>query len=345
LEKIPVIIVNWNGLDDTVECVDSVLKQSHQELIIYLVDNNSDNNEYEKLTLKFGNEPRIVLQKNETNIGFTLAHNQLFDRLLNSGANYVALLNNDAVAEKNWLRNILETAQSEKTDMVASIMLNYYTRSTVDSAGLFMLSSGEILPFGHGLQIEKLPHHKTTSVAACGGACLYRISLLKEIGTFDPYFSTGYEDAELGLRAYLAGKKISVAANSIVYHKMSRSVSKVFDRKKAQKIQEDINYTYLKLMPAGAILFNAISNIPRIIILLLIHLLTLRFRFVVIQTSAFSKTISELPTIFSRRKEFRKMRKSGSFKILNAQTFFLIYDLKRFIRIILKRERNQFEKY
>lgn len=344
MEKIPVIVLNWNGFNDTVECIDSLLKQSWQDFIIYLVDNCSSNHEFEKLQEKYKTDNKIVFQKNETNLGFTIAHNQLFDQLKNSDAPYIALINNDAVADINWLENAILTGEKEKADIVSCLMINYNNRKKTDSAGLFMLSSGEILPVGHDTEIGELPDNINV-ISASGGACLYRISMLNEIGTFDSYFSTGYEDAELGLRAFLSGKKIVLASNARVFHKMSQSVSKIFNRRKSQKIQEDINYTYLKLMPPGVIVFNAIFNIPRWVVVILVHFFTFRFRFILIQIGALIRTCKEIKLIFKKRKEFRKHRKQGTIMMLKAQTFFLSYDMKRFIQFIVKRRHNQFENY
>jgi GT2 family glycosyltransferase len=344
MQSIPVIILNWNGFDDTVECVDSLLNQSFTDFVIYLTDNGSDNHEFEMLFEKYSENPNIRLLKNEINLGFTLAHNQLFEILKDSGAEFVALINNDAVADASWLDHAIKTAKTKNADIVACQMLNYYARDLIDSAGLFLLSSGEILPLYNGKNINSVSE-VNKPIAASGGACLYRMSMLDEIGTFDPYFSTGYEDAELGLRAFLAGKKIIYAADSIVYHKISRSVSKIVDQKRIQKIQEDINYTYFKLMPAGAIALNALINIPRIIIILLIHLITLRFKFLKCRFMAITGTLSDWKRIGIQRAEFKEMRKLNSWDILKTQQFSAVYDLKRFYSFIIHGKRNQFEKY
>lgn len=344
MEKIPIIILNWNGFDDTIECVNSVLEQSFQNFVIYLTDNNSENNEFERLVGKFGNDKRIVVLKNRTNLGFTLAHNQLFDQLIGSNAEFVALINNDAVADSLWLESAIKIASIENADIVACKMLNYYVRNAIDSNGLFLLSSGEILPLYNGENQTSVADDKKL-IAASGGACLYRLSMLEEIGTFDPYFSTGYEDAELGLRAFIAGKKIVYASDSTAYHKISRSVSKVIDQKRIQKIQEDINYSYLKLMPSGAIAINALINIPRTLIVLLIHIITFRFKFLRCQLMATIQTISDLKLIVVKRSEMKKLRKLKTWDIIKIQHFSLAYDLKRFYRFVIKGRKNQFEKY
>jgi GT2 family glycosyltransferase len=345
MKPIPVIILNWNGFDDTVECVDSVLNQSFSDFVIYLTDNGSDNNEFEKLHAKYSDNPKVILLKNEINLGFTLAHNQLFEILKSSGAEHVALINNDAVADLYWLENAIKTAITEKADMVACKMVNYYDRSLIDSNGLFLLSSGEILPIDNGKKSKSVSDIKKP-IAVSGGACLYRLQMLNEIGSFDPYFSTGYEDAELGLRAFIVGKKIIANSNSIVYHKVSQSVSKIIDQKRIQKIQEDINYTYYKLMPDGVIIFNVLFNIPRIVFILIIHLITFRFKFIVCFVKATKRTfLTDWNQIRNERIKFLKLRKRSTFEILRAQRFWLFFDLKRFYTYIITGQKNQFEKY
>jgi GT2 family glycosyltransferase len=344
LTEIPVIILNWNGINDTIECVDSVLKQSFQDLIIYLVDNGSGNNEYEQLVQKYQNNKRIEFIKNEINRGFTLAHNQLFELAKQLSPEYVALINNDAIADKNWLQNAFNCAKEQNAQIVACKMINYYDRKRIDSAGLFLLSSGEILPSNHNNFLNS-SFKPVNILAASGGACLYRFEMLNEIGFFDTYFSTGYEDAELGLRAYLAGNKIVYSPDSIVFHKISQSVSKIIDQKRIQKIQEDINYTYFKLMPLGLIIFNSIFNIPRIVIILFIHLFTFRIKFIKCQLLASLRTIHDCKLILTERLKFRKLKRLTTLDILKIQQFSLVYDLKRFYNYFIIGKKNQFEKY
>jgi GT2 family glycosyltransferase len=344
LEKTPVIILNWNGIDDTIECVESVLKQSFQDFVIYLVDNCSENQEFERLYEKYHDNSQIELLKNEINLGFTLANNQIFEKLKVSGTEFIALINNDAVADSSWLEKALKTAKEQKAQIVACKMINYFDREKPDSEGLILLSSGEILPSCHYFNVNSTSK-PVNIIAASGGACLYQIEMLNQIGFFDPYFSTGYEDAELGLRAFMSGYKIAYEAKSIVYHKISRSVLKIIDQKRVQKIQEDINYTYFKLMPTTVILINAMINIPRKIIIVLIHLFLFRFKFIKCQLLAIVRTFHDRNIILSERAKFRKIRKLNSCEIMKAQHFSLVYDFKRFNRYVIGGRKNQFEKY
>lgn len=342
---IPVIIINWKGFDDTIEAVESVLNQSYKDIIIHIADNNSGEEEFKKLSALFDGNPRIMLHKNEENLGFTIAHNVLFEKLLKEDYEYIALLNNDAVADKNWIENMLHSARKENADIVACKMLNYFNRKIIDSQGLYLLSSGEILPVGNGESEDTFRNYKSI-VGASGGACLYKTEMLKDTGIFDSYFSTGYEDAELGLRAFISGKKIIFCEDAIISHKISKSVSKVSDEKKIQKIYEDKNYTYLKLMPFGVLIFNFIPNILRFILILLIHLVTFRFRFLKNYLIAHYHTIfRDMRKIITARNEIRGRRKSNTLTIIKNQRFVFYYDLKRFFEFIIKGKKNKLEKY
>ncbi len=345
MAAIPVIIVNWKGFDDTIESVESLLKQSCKDIIIHVADNNSGEEEFGKLSAKYGGNVRIKLHRNKENLGFTIAHNKLFEKLLEGDYEYIALLNNDAVADNNWIENMLHSAKKENADIVACKMLNYYNRKIIDSQGLYLLSSGEILPAGNGESVDS--YRNTESIiGASGGACLYKTKMLKETGIFDSYFSTGYEDAELGLRAFICGKKIVLCGEAIVYHKISKSVSKVSDGKKIQKIYEDKNYTYLKLMPVGVLILNFIPNALRFLVIIFIHIITLRFRFLKNYLIAHYHTISrDRRKIIKARSEMSGKMKVNSSTIIKNQIFFLYHDINRFNRFILKGEKNKLEKY
>jgi GT2 family glycosyltransferase len=91
----PIIIVNWKGLHDTIECVNSLLLYSESDFRIYLIDNFSNDGSIEALQNLFGNHPKITLVQNSSNLGFTGAHIEILHQLLDQNYPYVALLNND----------------------------------------------------------------------------------------------------------------------------------------------------------------------------------------------------------------------------------------------------------
>jgi GT2 family glycosyltransferase len=341
---IPVIVLNWNGATDTIECVNAVLTQTCADFLLYLVDNGSGEMDVKTLREAFGNHPKIRLILNEVNYGFTRGCNHvLADILQNENPEYIALLNNDATPEPQWLERLVERARRHEAGMVSSRMINYYDRSRMDNAGHFMLNTAEILPAGHGEPVE---HYGSPfeNMGACAGAALYSTAMLRDIGLFDEYFDTGYEDAELGLRAGILGYKTIYEPSAIVYHKVSRSVSRIRDLKYLTKIQTNIFYTYLKLMPASVILINLPFIGVKYLCVVVFDLAFWRGRFLRMFIEAFYAVLfrDRALTLKNRRRFLSRQRPISAIRLIRKQTFFLRHDLKRLFKYLIDRKGNLF---
>lgn len=348
MKKIPIIILNWNGLDDTLECIPSVLTQSYPHFHIYLVDNGSRPEQVQPLVEKYANHPKITLIQNKENLGFTRGNNVIMKQLLDDSSNieYIALLNNDTKVDKNWLQELVLCAQTQKASIIASKMINYFHPHIMDNAGHKMLNTGEILPVAHAEPIEQY-EETFENIGSCAGATLYEVAMLRQIGIFDEYFDTGYEDAELGLRATVTGYKCVFAPKAIVWHKVSQSINKIRDFKYTLKIQVDIFYTSLKLLPTTVLLIHFIPFVIKILMVLAIDVIFRRWKFLKVMLYAFYKIlVADRKIIAANRKAFYKKQKTiSSFKIMKHLEFFLLFDIRRFKKYIIQGETMVFEKY
>ena len=346
--EIPVIIINWKGIEDTLECMDSVLQLSYPHYKIYLVDNYSNDGSKAILKEQFQSNPKVKLILNQENLGFTKANNEIFDLILSqkNKPKYIALLNNDTVVKPDWLSNLVACAQGSSASIVASKMINYYDRKLMDNAGHRMLNTGEILPIGHGDPTD-LYNVSKENMGACAGACLYRVSMLEDIGIFDEYFNTGYEDAELGLRATLAGYKCLFEPTAIVYHKMGNSIGKVFNYKYALTIQKNILYTYFKLMPLSNILISIPFIFIRYFLMSLTYLFFRKWKYLKILKESlqdfFTKDLKAIRQV--RQLYISNNLKLSTWKISQKLTFFIIPDIDRFLRIFVKKEKSALDSY
>ena len=329
--RIPIIVLNWNGYDDTVECISSLLMMQGVDFQVFLIDNNSDNSEGQRLRdLYTDNEiVRVVLSK--VNMGFTKGNNYAFNELLAEDYTYIALLNNDTVVDPFWLKNAIDSAQRQDADMVSSKMINYYDRSIMDNAGHFMLNTAEILPIGHAQPIEKY-NANSINLGACGGAAIYRTKMLREAGIFDEFFDTGYEDAEYGVRINLLGYKSIYEPSAKVYHKVSRSIRKVRNEDYVIKIQRNIFYTYVKLLPLSYILFNLLFILIKYFFLFIGALISFNLRVIRIHYRTLKaflfKDLKRALAMRNRMKE--RFDFKGKQSTINLMKFFFWTDLRRF---------------
>ena len=344
---IPIIILNWNGLEDTKECIDSVLGLTNVHFKIYLLDNASEENQVIELKRLYANHPKISLHLNESNIGFSKAHIKIYkEELSNMDCDYIALLNNDTIVDKNWLSELVLIAKNKNAELVSSKMISYFDRNIIDNTGHKMLNTGEILPIGHGDSIKN--HNKEIeNIGPCAGACLYSKEMIENIGFFDPFFSTGYEDAEFGLRAILAGYKSIYSPNAIVYHKMGQSIKKIFNFEYTTMIQTSILYSYFKNVPTLKLIIDLPFIIAKNIILFIINILFLRSRYLKVQLKAWVTIFNLWKTISIKRKNVRKLKKKRiSWLAFHKRTqFFLWFDLKRFWRVYILKQDSAFDSY
>lgn len=334
--RTPIIILNWNGLSDTTECMMSLSHLDTSKYEVILVDNGSSIQEQEKLHELYGASELINLIINDHNKGFTKGNSDIVENLF-GGDNvpeYIVLLNNDTVIHPDWVDQLIICAEEQEADIVSSKMINYYDRRVIDNLGHFMLNTGEILPLGH-----RQPHEQYTeifeNIGACGGAVLYRTQMIKEIGFFDPYFNTGYEDAELGLRAHLLGYRCIFCPTAIVFHKVSRSIKKIRDNSYLQKIQRNIFYTYIKLMPRRFLLINSLFLLLKYFMWFVFGVFSLQWQLIKLHGSAlYSFLRSDLAKARSARNDFYS-KYDDRIKYRNSLSgptrFFALTDLKRIL--------------
>ncbi len=244
---VSVIIPNLNGEKFLKGCFESLRAQSYKNFEIIFVDNGSDDGSVDFI-LK--NYPETKLITNKTNLGFAQANNQGF-KIANG--KYMATLNNDTRADKEWLENLVLTAEkNEKTGMCASKILSMDHPRQIDSVGVNICLDG--MTRGRGrLEIDngQLGIEEVLFPSAC--AALYRKKMLDEIGFFDETFFAYCEDSDLGLRGRLAGWKAFLVPDAVVYHHYS-STAGSYSLLKAYLVERNHTWLVLKLFPLELII-------------------------------------------------------------------------------------------
>ncbi len=348
---VPVIILNWNGLQDTCDCVDHLLASEGVRFRVIVIDNGSDDPaELQTLKQRYEDHPAVEVRGNKTNLGFARGMNKALAQLLNEkktddraqALKYVALLNNDAFVEPDWLAQLVECAEATGAGSVASLMQRFDQPDRLDNAGHVFLNTGEIL--ARGSMAMASDYQASASVAgACAGACLLRLDMLEAIGLFDPFYFTGYEDAELGLRAMTAGWSQVYAPKARVRHKIGASLDKIRDLNYAVTLQVNIHYAYFKLMPTMVILINAPWIVLKTVVLLTLPILLGRWRLAKVQWLASARTLKNLPVIIQARRG--RPRDGLPYRaILGKQEFFFPLYWQYFRRFIWAGQPTIFER-
>lgn len=221
MNRVLIVILNWNGLEDTLKCVDSILNQSYKNFTICIVDNNSD----VRPSTKIKPDNNIVLIDNPTNLGFAEGVNTGIRYALENNYEYVALVNNDALADKDWLENLVSSSQQNNSSITAGVVLNE-SGTFIDSCGEYFSSWGVSFPAYRMKAKTEIPESGRV-FGATGGGVLYKTSLFKDIGLFDARFFMYFEDADINFRSQLNGHSSYYTRSAVLYHKGGASSNKV----------------------------------------------------------------------------------------------------------------------
>lgn len=206
-----VIILNWNGARLLPDCLSALAAQTYRDFELWLVDNGSIDESYALLndleqslqpTWLKASLPRLTtIIRNPDNSGFAAGNNLA---LRQCHTKYVVALNNDAIADPDWLGQLVHTAQTadRSVGMVASTMLFSHLPAIAASAGISIHQDGVALDRGLGIPSRTLEHAGVKPVfGPSAGAALYTSALLQDVGLFDARFFSYLEDADLAWRA------------------------------------------------------------------------------------------------------------------------------------------------
>jgi len=216
---ISVIIPNWNGKQFLAECIDSLKEQTFHDFEIILVDNGSTDGSAEFAVEGYGEFVRII--RNKKNLGFTGGNNVGIQA---ARGEYIVLLNNDTWAAPTWLEELVKTTYLDRPiGMWASKVYSYYKRNQIEAVGELIYWDGLSRSRGQYEQ-EQGQYEEMGEIffpPGCGG--MYRKVVFEEIGLFDEDFFAYGDDAEIGIRARLAGWKCVYVPKAVLYHKNSGS--------------------------------------------------------------------------------------------------------------------------
>ena len=263
MSKLAIIILNWNGYTDTIECLDSLLKNEHSIFDIIIVDNGSHDDSVlkiqewfqdQELTLnsvhrsevannygKATAEPPIKFQKDtpqtysivisDSNLGFSAGNNLGIRYALEKTYAVVMLLNNDTTLEPDAIQLIHESMKSNPSWGACVPKIKYYdSPKTIWNAGGFLRPlGGRRYLHPNAIDSENFTGFKRITFAT-GCALAIRSQIVKDHGGLCEDFFFGEEDYEFSKRLFLKNIEMSVVLDAVVYHKVGISRAQLLDK-------------------------------------------------------------------------------------------------------------------
>jgi len=214
-----VIVLNYNGAQVTLNCVDSVLRIEYANFRVIVVDNGSTDDSVTRFKEAL-TDPRVQLLVNDKNEGYAGGNNRGMVRALAAGAEYIFILNNDTIAEPGCLTPLVEAMERDAVlGIVGCPLFGSGPHPSANCQMRFNLFTGANADLVEGAETAE-PHEVDY---IWGTAMLLRVGAIKRMGMFDDRFFLFYEDTDLCFRAREAGYKVSLVACAGVQHLAGRT--------------------------------------------------------------------------------------------------------------------------
>lgn len=226
--KISIIILNWNGLDDTVECLESLKRITYSNYEVVVVDNGSEGNDAEALRERF--EDYIHLIENDRNYGFAEGNNiGMRYALQSSNPDYVLLLNNDTVVDPGFLSELVQVAESTPSIGIVGPKICFYHEPNMIQAAGGQISwwTGQESLVGCG-QVDRGQFDEMREVDwVIGCALLIKHETIKEIGLLHAGYFAYLEETDWCARCGKAGYRVVYAPEAKLWHKRRLAVGRI----------------------------------------------------------------------------------------------------------------------
>jgi len=225
--KVSIVILNWNGCDDTIECLESLKKIDYSNYDVIIVDNASSGDDVAVLHARFGDYIHSIV--NERNEGFAGGCNIGMRYALERGADYILLLNNDTVVDAGFLTEMVRVAEGDSKIGITGCKIYYYSQP-----GLLQSVGGKVnwwlgitTMCGRDEEDKGQYDDLLERDFVFGTALLLKRSVINKIGLLDASFFFECEDIDYCTRAKRAGCKIKYVPASKIWHKYGASSSKL----------------------------------------------------------------------------------------------------------------------
>jgi len=215
-----IIVLNWNGREDTLACLDSLMRMEYPSFHVTVVDNGSTDGSPDAVRRAF---PQVEVLETGANMGYAGGNNRGLERALERGAPYILLLNNDTTVAPDMLTHLAGAVEADPTVGMAGPTIYYADRPEViwTAGGAIHWGRGETRMMGldepdQG-QFGTAPR-EVDFVSGC--AMLLRRKVPERVGLLDERFFLYYEEVEWCVRARRAGFRIVHVPRARVWHRI-----------------------------------------------------------------------------------------------------------------------------
>ena len=230
MDKVGLVTITYNSADILQPFLDCVWEQTHDNLVLYVIDNYSRDSTLS--ILKKTNDSRLVVIENEINFGVAKANNQGIIKAIEDGCNQVLIINNDVEFEATLIEKLIKTQQENNCSLVTPKMMYFDSPNTIWYAGSWFIKKKGYLPLHRGMkELDKGQYDEMVEVEYAPTCCLLaKKEVFQHIGMMDEKYFVYFDDTDFSYRVWKDGKhKMFYYPYVKFYHKVG-SLTKSFNK-------------------------------------------------------------------------------------------------------------------
>jgi hypothetical protein len=223
IPKVFLIILDWNGLKDTCECLESVKKIDYPNYEVIVVDNGSTDGSCQVIPQRF---PWVKLICNQRNEGFARGNNIGIGYALNQNADFILLLNNDTVVDPQILSHFIQAAKKyPQAKIFGPKIYCYQEPNKIWCIGArWDEDKMDFHIIGYGVVDDGFTLNEVEEVdIVIGAAIFFDTKIINKIGFFDERFFVMHEETDWCFRARKAGYHCLFIPQAKIWHKVGAS--------------------------------------------------------------------------------------------------------------------------
>lgn len=223
--KVAIMTLNWNGLEDTIECLESLKKITYPNYEVVVIDNGSKGNDAQVLDDRFGDYIHLI--RNDRNYagcgGYNIGRRYVWG---NSDAEYLLMLDNDTIVDTEFLNEMVQViTRDNKVGVVTAVIYSYNEPNRIQQSlsGRINFWIGDFIGmdwFSGFFIVPKLKDDLPREVKQIGFWCaLFKRECIENVGLLDETYFLAWESADYCERIARAGYKIMYAPKAKIWHK------------------------------------------------------------------------------------------------------------------------------
>jgi len=212
-----IVILNTNRRDDTLACLESLAKNTYNNLKVILLDNSSNDGSVEAVRSAF---PDVQIINLNVNLGYAGNNNVGIEEAIKQGANWVLVLNEDTILDPDCMTELIKVGESDpKIGIVGPMVYHHNEPNVIQSAGGVLGKYWQSQHLGQN-ELDRgqfQSPHRVEWISGC--AILVRKAAIEQAGMLDASFFIYWEETEWCIRVARSGWQIMHVPQAKIWHK------------------------------------------------------------------------------------------------------------------------------